>query len=213
MRTFLKSIRTKVLVFALMIGLPLQMCSPHDDDCNCNPITGAYFDINGMVVNNYKWVGTNSVSLMVADEVVQYDDYAGLGVEYSVDYIAQRRSKWPSFSLVPSAYACSCLSNGYKGSKNEKLSNITVITLNDFDEDHLANDTINDLILVRDYFSQEDYYLGDYLLNDTINIQIPVIQLKVDKKPALDENYKVKVVVELSTGEVYQKVSESIKIR
>ncbi len=214
MRTFLKSIRTKVLVFALVVGLPLQMCSPENgDDCNCGPITGRYFDINGMELNNYKTVGTNSVSLMVADEAVQYDDYAGLLVDYSVDYISQSRSKWPSFSLIPSAYACSCVSDGDRGSKNEKLANLTVITLNDFDDDHLANDTINDLIVVKGFYYEGDQYLEDYLVSDTINIQFPGIQLLVDKKPALNENYKVKVIVELSTGEVYQKVSESIKIR
>lgn len=213
MRTFLKSIRTKVLVFALVIGLPLQMCSPENGgDCNCSPITGEYFDIKGMVMNSYKKMGDNSVSIMTENESVPYAEYASLGVEYSVDYISQRQPKRPSFSLISSAYACSCVSNGDRGSKYEKLANITVITLNDFDETHAANDTINDLILVKGIYSQKDEYLKDYLLNDTLNIQFPGIQLKVDRKPTLNENYKVKVILELSTGEVYQKVSKSIKI-
>ncbi|OAD91498.1 hypothetical protein A7A78_03115 [Aequorivita soesokkakensis] len=190
------------------------MCTPGGgDDCNCGPITGRYFDINGMELNNYKKVGENSVSLMVENEAVPYSDYSGLTVEYSVDYISQKRSKWPNFSLTPSAYACSCVGNGESGSKNEKLSNLTVITLNDFDETHRANDTIDDLILVKGYYSEVDEYLEDYLVNDTQNIQFEGIQLLVDRKPTLNENYKVKVVVELSTGEVYQKVSETIKIR
>lgn len=214
MRTFLKSIRTKVLVFALVIGLPLQMCSPeNNDDCNCGPITGRYFDIKGIELNNYKKTGENSMGLVEENEVVPYAIYAGLVVKYNVDYISHRRPKRPSFSLISNAYACSCASNGENGSKNEKLSKITVITLNDFDEDHAANDTINDLILVKGVYSQEDEYLSDYLVNDTLNIQFPGIQLKVDRKPTLNENYKVKVIVELSTGEVYQDVSKSIKIR
>ena len=214
MRIFLKSIRTKVLVFALVIGLPLQMCSPeNDDDCHCGPVTGRYFDINGMELNNYKKTGDNSIGRMIENEAVPYADYAGLIVEYTVDYISQGRPKRPSFSLISSAYACSCVTNGDYGSKYEKLSNITVITLNDFDETHAANDTINDLILVKGIFSQEDEYLSSYLINDTLNIQFPGIQLKVDRKPTLNENYKVKVIVELSTGEVYQQLSKSIKIR
>ncbi len=214
MRIFKKNLKTKVFVFALLMGLPLQMCTPGGgDDCNCGPITGRYFDINGMELNNYKKVGENSVSLMVENEAVPYSDYSGLTVEYSVDYISQKRSKWPNFSLTPSAYACSCVGNGESGSKNEKLSNLTVITLNDFDETHRANDTINDLILVKGFYSDVDEYLEDYLVNDTINIQFEGIKLLVDRKPTLNENYKVKVVVELSTGEVYQKVSEAIKIR
>lgn len=209
MKTYLKNIKTKVLVFVLVIGLPLQMCSPDDNggDCNCGPITGSYFDIKGMELNNYKQLGDNSFKLMEENEAVPYAQYAGLIVSYNVDYISQRRSKRPAFSLIASAYACSCLYDGYAGSKNEKLSNITVITLNDFDEYHAANDTINDLILIN------DEYLADYLVRDTINIQIPGIPLKVDRKPTINENYKVKVIVELSTGEVYQKVSNSIIIR
>lgn len=208
MKAFKKNIKTKILVIALVMGLPLQMCSPtrNGDDCNCGPITGEYFDIKGMELQNYKWVGTNSISPIKENEAVPYEDYAGLGVEYIVDYISQRRAKRPGFSLTSSAYACSCIQDGDRGSKYEKLSNITVITLNDFDETHAANDTINDLIMVK------DEYLRDYLAKDTLNIQFPGIQLKLDRKPTRDENYKVKVVVELSTGEVYQNISKSIKI-
>ncbi|HLW32981.1 MAG TPA: hypothetical protein VKX40_12005 [Aequorivita sp.] len=209
MKSFKKNIKTKILVIALVMGLPLQMCSPNDsgDDCNCGPITGEYFDIKGMELQNYKWVGPNSISPIKENEAVPYGDYAGLGVAYIVDYISQRRAKRPGFSLTSSAYACSCIQDGDRGSKYEKLSNITVITLNDFDETHAANDTINDLIMVK------DEYLLDYLAKDTLNIQFPGIQLKLDRKPTRDENYKVKVVVELSTGEVYQNISKSIKIK
>lgn len=214
MRTFIKNIRTKVLVFILVIGLPLQMCSPeNDDDCNCGPITGKYFDIQGMDLENYKNVDENAVSPMMPNEAVPYDEYAGLRINYDVDYISQGRAKKPSFSFIQSAYACSCIFDGELGSKYEKLSTITVISLNDFDETHRANDTINDLIIVKGFYLQEDQYLQDFLVNDTLNIQFPGIQLKVDRKPTLNENYKVKVLVELSTGEVYQETSESIKIR
>lgn len=213
MKNFKINIKTKVLLIALVVGLPLQMCSPNgSDDCNCGPITGEYFDIKGMELNNYKKTGEHSAAVMDENEAVFYSDYSGLNVEYSVDYISESHSQWPNFSLIPSAYACSCVYDGDRGSKNEKLSNITVITLNDFDESHRANDTINDLILATS-FSLEDEYLEDYLLNQTENIPFPEINLKVDRKPTLNENYKVKVVVELSTGEVYEKISESIKIR
>lgn len=209
MKSFKKNIKTKILVIALVMGLPLQMCSPNGggDDCNCGPITGEYFDIKGMELQNYKWVGPNSILPIEENEAVLYVDYAGLEVAYIVDYISQRRAKRPGFSLISSAYACSCINDGDRGSKYEKLSNITVITLNNFDENHAANDTINDLIMVK------DEYLRDYLAKDTLNIQFPGIQLKLDRKPTIDENYKVKVIVELSTGEVYQNISKSIKIR
>lgn len=155
------------------------MCSPENGgDCNCGPVIGEYFDIKGMQLNNYKKTGDNSVGIMIDNESVPYTEYAGLGDEYSVDYIGQRLPKKPSFSLISSAYACSCKFNGDIGSKYEKLSNIAVITLNDFDENHAANDTIKDLILVKSVYSQEDEYLSNYLINDTLNIQFPGIQLR-----------------------------------
>ena len=214
MRIFKENLKTKVLVFALLIGLPLQMCTPGGgDDCNCGPITGRYFDINGMGLKNYKKVGENSLRIMLPNEAVSYGDYAGLTVDYSVDFISQIQSRWPSLSFIPSAYACSCIFDGESGSKFEKLSNLTVITLNDFDEAHRANDTINDLIIVKGIYFEEDAYLQAYLENDTTNIRVPAIQLLVDRKPTLNENYKVKIKVELSTGEVYEKVSETIKLQ
>lgn len=214
MQNFIKDIRTRVLILALVVGLPLQMCSPENDDgCNCPPITGSFFDIKGMELESYRNISENSVARMLENEVVPYAEYAGLWIEYEVDYISQRRAKRPSFSMISSAYACTCVYDGYAGSKIEKLSNIFVITLNDFDETHKANDTINDLILVKGNSFQEDEYLQDYLMKDTTNIQFPGIQLLVDRKPTLNENYKVKVVVELSTGEVYENVSESIIIQ
>ena len=214
MLNFLKSNRTRILVVALGVGLPLQMCSPgNGDDCNCGPITGRFFDINGMEVNNYKKIGDNPSVLITENEAVAYTDYTGLTVEYAVDFISRSKSKWADFSLIQSAYACTCISDGDSGSKNEKLANLTVITLNDFDENHRANDTINDLMVVKGFYNLEDQYLEDYLENDTLNIQFPALNLKVDRKPTLNENYKVKVVVALSTGEVYEKVSQSIKIR
>ncbi len=214
MQNLKKSIRVRVLVLGLVIGLPLQMCSPEaSDDCNCSPITGSYFDIKGMEMSNYRKIDENSVKRMLENEAVPYSEYEGLSVEYQVDYISHRSHAQPSFSMINSAYACSCVYDGYAGSKNEKLTNISVITLNDFDENHKANDTINDLIIVKGYYFQENEYLQDYLIKDTTNIKFQGIQLLVDRKPTLNENYKVKVVVELSTGEIYQDVSESIIIK
>ena len=68
-------------------------------------------------------------------------------------------------------------------------------------------------MIVEGAYFEEDQYLQDYLANDTLNVQFPFIRLKVDRKPTLNENYKIRVKVELSTGEVYEKVSETIKLQ
>ena len=208
MKNLFKSFKTRVVLFSLITGLPFIMCSPINDDCNCDPVTGEFFDIHGIeVINQYKKTGENSIDIIAENEIVPFEKYNGLSVNYAVNYITNIPKKKSSFSSIYSAYACSCIYNGEAGSKNEKYANITVITLNDFDEAHRANDTINDLMLVK------DEYLSDYLQNDTINIRYQGIRLMLDRKPVLNQNFKAKVVVELSTGEIYQDESYSIIIQ
>ena len=99
-----------------------------------------------------------------------------------------------------SAYGCSCAYDGDSGSKEEQLEKVTIITLNDFDDDHLANDTINDL-----FVSNLNYLpIEDYIANNNDNIRDPYEGFRLEKAPVLNKNFKAKVIVELSTGEVYE---------
>ena len=130
MKYLLRSFKTRILLFSLITGLPFQMCSPLNDDCNCPTIDGKYFDINGIDhISQLKKTGGNSTDVVLENEIVQFENYSGLNVLYSVDFISYKQKKKPSFSFIYSAYACSCIYNGYQGSKTEKLSNVTVIPL------------------------------------------------------------------------------------
>ncbi|MBT0607463.1 hypothetical protein [Aequorivita echinoideorum] len=212
MKTFVNNTKTKIIVIALVVGLPLQMCTTNNDDCNCGPIAGEFFDITGMDLSSYERIDENEVEILEENEAVAYDTYDGIQLEYDVDFISEASQKSLGFSLISSAYACSCKQDGYAGSKFEKLSNLTVTTLNDFDEDHLAGSVINDLIVVKSSFRDANgEYLQDFLENYAeSNISDPYLNLKVDRKPILDENFKVRVKVELSTGEVYEEVTSNI---
>jgi len=93
---------------------------------------------------------------------------------------------------------------------------IGLFPLNDFDADHLANSNINDLF---------DYYGGmwTYGLNDVIpftqfleeemeNLSEEDMVLELKKAPEINQEFKVKVIMELSTGEVYEVETEPIFI-
>jgi hypothetical protein len=189
------------LTAVLTIGITFQHCYP---DCECSPIDGPFFDIKGIEVSNKP-----------NESKVDFADYFGFDLVYKVDFVVENSPKncrW-DFSLMNSALACDCEFNGWLGSKSEKLDDITVITLNDFDAEHLANDTITDLMQVwTGEFNQKD--LNEYLEQDTALIPSQAFEygLMLKKAPELNKEFKVKVIVGLSTSETYEVETEPIEI-
>ncbi len=200
--------KTKKILLALIliIGINFQNCSPFN--CDCPPVDYEYFDINGIDMRITKRT-ENGIENVSEDEVVNFSDLYYIELFYNIDYISH--NTYPKFSLINSAFACSCADNGYKGSKNEKLDRITIITLNDFDSNYLANDTINNLFEIG-YTEVGATSIDKYLDKDTTFIDGSRMDLYLQKAPELDENFKIKIIVELSTNEIYEKESSQIKI-
>ncbi len=193
--------KTIVLTILLAIGFTFQNC---EIDCGCAPVEGNFFDIKGIELSN-----------IANDTEVAFEDYFGINLAYQVDFVVNnfKKSHQWDFSLMNTALACDCDFNGSQGSKNEKLDNLTVITLNDFDSEHLANDTINDLMQVRlQEFSF--IHLNQYLQQDSgfipkVNLELGLMPKKA---PELNKEFKVKIIVNLSTEETYEATSQPIKI-
>ncbi len=162
-----------------------------------------YFDIKGIGVNHVKINEHGSVQTVIKADSISFSDYKHLNISYDTDYLSQKSPSfhWKNLGFISSAMACDPFEQGYMGSKNERLENLTLITLNDFDEDHLENDTINDLFSIN-YFSQ-DISIAEYLAKDTTLIENTFLNLMLKKAPEMDNNLKIKVVVDLSTGEQY----------
>ena len=114
-----------------------------------------------------------------------------------------------------SLLACSPLSEGYDGAKEEKIESLEVITLNDFDADHMAGSSIVDILTIQDY----DYDTGvseaksvaDYLEEDEL-VREEMIILKPIKIPELSAGFQIKVSIQLSTGESFEMTSGSIQL-
>ncbi|MEL6256584.1 MAG: hypothetical protein AAFR87_31570 [Bacteroidota bacterium] len=136
------------LTFLLGVGFMIPSCEftdgPRISPCNCDLY--AYFDINGLRADVFE--DFSEGTLVNALDTINFSQLGGIYVDYEVEYHANKeatpKSNW-SFSLMNAAYACSCIP-GPLGSKREELVNFQVLTLNDFDEDHKANDDINDLL-------------------------------------------------------------------
>jgi len=116
---------------------------------------------------------------------------------------------------MPIANACSYIP-GTKGSKEEALVDFSIITLNDFDADHLANSNINDLFNYYggyiSFFDAIPVPLTQFLDEQTGIIEEEDMVLELKKAPELNQEFKIKVVLELSTGEVYEYETEPIYI-
>jgi len=191
-----------LLTLFLTIGFFFPSCIvSDDDDCNCGG--SRFFDVEGLEILSFKDDSRSSINL--PGETISLATYGGLYIDYLARYHAQLTPKrdW-SFSLMNTAYACSCIV-GFDGSKEEELVSFSITTLNDFDNDHLAGSDIVDLFDVRGtFFSEENESLSDYLANMTGKLMQEDMLLMPTKVPELNAEVKVRVRMELSTGEVYE---------
>jgi len=193
-------LKTIVLTLFLVVGISFQNCTD-DPICSCPEVLD-FFDIQDMDVINIKEEEPNRRSTIVSGDIIDFNEYGFLNLSFDVDFIAMQESRWSNFSLIPSAFACSCLGDGSLGSKEERIKELTIITLNDFDADHLEQDTINDLFEVLNI--DNPLNLETFLATDNSLIWLDQIWLRLIKKPEINPEFKVKVKLELSTDEIYE---------
>lgn len=206
----MKNFRIFILTLLLSTGFLLPSCEKNRDSCHGVDFEAAqYFDIQGM--NAFMYEASLGLDLIRAADTVVFSERVGLHLTYIVDYHAfVEPVKSTPFSLINTASACSVLA-GYEGSKTEKLVNLSIITLNDFDSLHLANSSINDLLDYDGTFYQEDKLpLADFLGEQTENIMYEALFLQLQKAPELNREFRYKVMVELSTGEMYEAESSPV---
>jgi len=213
----MKSLKTIFLTLVLSIGFMLPSCEKEAiiltscGDVDFDAIR--FFDINGLTAFWYKADSIRSYMPINPTDSVTFSELGGLFIQYEAAYHgAIMPDLNPSFSLMTTALACTYIP-GSEGSKTEKLTNLSIITLNDFDEDHLANNALNDIMNFKgDYLEMDDLPLIDYLANQTENIKSQYLLLQLNKAPTLNPEVKIQIKVELSTGEIYETEIEPILI-
>ena len=191
----------------LVIGFTLTNCEKSGGECNCPPNYGDYFDIQEIqkIVHHRLIPNTNSAPPMEDGQSITFNEYLGFIMRYEVNYVSQLEEQ-RSFGGNGQLYACSCIYSGEFGSKEEGLKNVTVITLNDFNDTYSSNDTINDILLF-DAQNPDDYLQA----NDSL-IMYQTLTFNLTEAPTKSDDFRVKVIVELSGGESYEKVSPLVKI-
>ena len=199
-----------LLFLILFVGFVLPGCDPLEDDCNCPELLGDFFDIESLALRNFQVDGNGNEAAIDPMIGVDWDDYilrGTFGVTFfgAIDPVPDY-----NFSLMSSAYSCSCLDNGTKGSQ-EKLTEFKVITRNDFDADHLANDTINSLINIS-VFRNEPIDLNTFLQTDTTNIGYDAFDLTLKSAPTSSEEFAVDILIRLDNGEEFLSPTGSVKL-
>ena len=202
------------LTLFLFLGFVIPSCEKSTDDydpyCQCHLYK--YFDIKGFNDFTYTRDSLTNRQVMPFDTVSFSTFKSGLLVHYDVDYhaFAEPKSDY-SFSLMNTADASCICDVGYGGSKKEKIKSLTITTINDFDDEHSANSSINDLFYIYD--SEKNLInFEDFLNSQTGLIQKQSMTLRLKKAPTLNPEFNFKVTLELSNGELYEKTGFPIYI-
>lgn len=205
----MKSAKTILLTLYFFIGILVPACELNPGlDCDCGDYR--YFNVTDLTVDPVN--DFDRMSPIAPGQQVVLADFAGFYIDYVTDYhaCAQPKTDW-SFSLLTPAYGCSC-AVGWEGSKNEELVSFTVSTINDFDDDHLAGSSINDLLQYQgSYFDEDNVPLNDFLADEQMGkLRFEDMRLRLTQAPEIDSVLQVQVRMELSTGEVYDVPSAAI---
>lgn len=201
-----KLIATVFLVVGVTFMGCLKEVDYYDQTTNCPPFVGDYFDIKGIKEVAHWAVDANGDRFELTEySSVSISDYTGFSITYELDYVSARKEAGfnRGFSNL---YAFSCDENGVLGSKSEALHDITIITEHNFSSDYLKGDTINEIMLING--GEVSKYLN-YVQQDTIADRW-LGSFKPKMKPTLNSNFKVRLIVELSTGEKHEVITPMI---
>jgi len=195
--------RSLLITALLIVGFSFHNCSD-PFDCGDFGEVHDFFDIQGLSIFHVDADGGPLDS-----DSIRYRDYGYFTIYYDVEYLAYQQERSFDFSLMSQAYGCSPEIAGLAGSKEEAYESITIITLNDFDENHMANDTINDLIL-SGYSDTEQIELDGFIDGQEGNVESQYLYLSLKKKPSLNQEFQFRIRVDLSTGERYERISDPV---
>jgi len=191
----------KLKIFFLFLLFSIGFC--FQNCCNCPEIDGEFFDIIGLDI-----IHQDQEGFFTDAENIPYEDYGFLTLLYEVDYMVYEECDHWNFSVLPSAYGCECIENGDEGSRDEMIEDVTIITMNNFNNNYMANDTINDLINVS--IAGDEMDLNAFLLDRVELISDETLALTLDQSPSMDSEFQVRIRVDLSTGERYEAISRAI---
>lgn len=167
------------------------------DPCRCPQALG-FFDIKGISESFHRDI---TGRILPEGDSLAFNDWREIQIHFLVDYVATQET--PGLIQNPfanSLYACSCVDDGWNGSKNESILNVTVVSLNDYDSLHLASDTLND---IAEWFYPQQMSLADFNGTAPHPVEEAVIGIGLNMPPVINKEVRLKVYIELNNSESY----------
>lgn len=199
------SFKTKVFTIIFFVGFNVS-CQKWFISNNCGDIEPTYFNI----------IGFDAITLKNRNGWIAPEDTANLGrlqlqFNFQMEYHSYFRAPKNILNFGSTAYACSPIQPGSKGSKTERFEEITLISLYDFNEDYKAQDTITKIIdlSLGGPENPSTYYFGNNLDESATGpysfLEIPTYGPSEQVKP-----FQLKAIIKLNTGEEYEAFSPLI---
>ena len=187
-----------ILLF-FFFGISFYQCL----DCNCPKVEKPYFNINGFTIDLIG--GFNSV--ITTSKMDRYDLH-GFRINFLVSYLAKVQKCDNQHYSINNLLACSCIEPGYLGAKDEKIENIDIITIYDFDEKHPAGSSINEYISTYQ-INDSSEVLSNFIMKS--NLKRENIDFDFLKLPSIDyTRFQFEIRLKVKDDEFYSVKSSEI---
>jgi hypothetical protein len=193
-----------IMILLMIVFLPtlIQSCCTEDLE--------SYYDVTGINIRNIE--GGLNTTPATSTKPAQYFYKEVDSVETSkYGLLVEPQIRYYSVSQFSSAlYACSPDPGG-KGTK-ERIETIQITSSQDFDEGHLAGNSLNDLFLLS-YPSgaQEEVELNQFLQTNPRTIQYEII-LKLKRKPDKSSIHQFTIKYSHTDGETFEQTTKPVKL-
>lgn len=197
-----------VLIFVLMIGSTVVSCFQG----TCDPVP-PFFQITGLNSFNLRFTnaGINPWEALAKDSAIDWKNFF-VRFYFDKNYIGQLDIE-PNGSLN----ALSCDPPGSAGDKIG-VDTIFLVTLYDYNDEFLAGDTINPIILTNawTYFVDDfDKFkpLNDYLLRNAVGVRQDQFEIKLNEAPITGKRFSMRVSYVLNNGEVFHDTTDPVTLQ
>lgn len=202
------------IVLILFFFFSSFLFSCEEEQEGCGP-TYPYFEIQSLQPHNLKFTNQrlNPWAEIEPAEVLNWQDYF-IRVEFEATYIAST----PGYQQGANLCALSCFENGYAGS-TVGLDALTVITINEYNENYAAGDTVNDIVLTNDWtYLVEDYEefvpVSQYIKDSEETISDQTFEVRLTEAPQEDlSTQQFKIVYHLENGDLFETITDVVTLR
>lgn len=161
-----------------------------------------FFKIEGLEISNLQNVG-NQPTLVTTNSPVLWNNFY-MSMDFQKTFHAYSRN-----SSGSNLFALDCVQDGYMGSE-VGLDTIFVVTLNNYNNDFVANDTINNILETPNYISGLSP-LSEYVQENKEGIRYGGLSLTLNQPPSVNlSTHQFKIIFILKNGEVFEQTNEPV---